>query len=425
MTLLHGIASRSDLPLPFWLVVLAAAVVLLVTFYFLFFAWKRPRYDDDDDGVAMPRLTRVVDGAPFRVGSRLLVGLIWLLAAIALVFGADRIDNPAVGFIYVWLWVGLVVISVLLGQIYAATNPLRSLLAWRGATCASEATPGSRLPGALALACFLYLELVLPGGTTLPVLRIAACLWLAWVLLGYALRPHWIERADPFEVYASTVAALSPWHRKQGVIYRMSPIRHLASWNPPRATSAVAVVLLGGTAFDAMSNTPRWQRMLQDSTIPAWIHGTIGLCVTIVIVAILYAVGCRFLDEGAGQRRTMDRLSPGLVPLIVGYCFAHYGTYFYLEGQRTAIRFNDPLGTGQNWFGFIEAAPNVDLFAFPTLVAWIQVLLIVGGHVLGVIVTHDIALRQPAGRIMHRQLPLLLVMVGFTVAGLLLMFGGS
>ena len=52
-----------------------------------------------------------------------------------------------------------------------------------------------------------------------------------------------------------------------------------------------------------------------------------------------------------------------------------------------------------------------------------QVGLIVGGHALGVLVSHDIALRSGVSGV-RPHLPLLLVMVVFTVGGLLLMFGG-
>ena len=110
------------------------------------------------------------------------------------------------------------------------------------------------------------------------------------------------------------------------------------------------------------------------------------------------------------------------MPLVVGYALSHYGTMLYLEGQRTAIRFNDPLGQGWNLFGFAEAAPSTTLFGFPMVVAIIQVLLIVGGHVLGVLVTHDIALRNGTHPLAV-HLPLLSVMVVFTMGGLLLMFG--
>lgn len=423
MTPLHGIASRSDLPLPFEAVLAGAGAVLLLTFWILLFAWRRPRYDDDT-GTPMPRLTRFVDSRPVALGLRVLVGAVWLLAAVALVLGADRIDNPAVGFIYVWLWVGLVVVSLPFGQVYAATNPVRSLLAWRGATVRHTDDRGSRVPGAIALLAFLFLELVVPGGVTLPVLRAAAAIWLIWVLAGALRSTAWIGRAEPFEVYASTVARMSPWRRRDGVIHRLGPLRNLASWAPPSGTWAVAVVLLGGTAFDALSNSAAWVRATQDSAVPAWLLGTAGLLSAVGLVWALYAIGCRPLRDGASLRATMDRYSTGLVPLVVGYCSAHYGTMFYLEGQRTAIWFNDPLGRGHNLFGFVEAAPDVTLFAFPAVVAWTQVLLIVGGHVLGVLVTHDIALRAPTVGTARHQLPLLVVMVAFTVGGLLLMFGG-
>lgn len=423
MTPLHGIASRSDLPLPFEAVLAGAGAVLLITFWILFFAWRRPRYGDDD-GTPMPRLTRFVDSRPVTLGLRLVVAAVWLLAAIALVFGADRIDNPSVGFIYVWLWVGLVVASVLFGGVYAFTNPVRSLLARRGATRVAVDVRGSRLPGAVALLGFLFLELVVPGGVTLPVLRAAAALWLVWTLAGALRSTAWIARAEPFEVYASTVARLSPWRRRGGVIHRLSPLRNLASWAPPTGTWAVAVVLLGGTAFDALSNSAAWVRATQGSGVPPWLLGSAGLLLAVGLVWGLYALGCGALRGGPALRETMDRYSPGLVPLVVGYCLAHYGTMFYLEGQRTAIWFNDPLGLGHNLFGFVEAAPDVTLFAYPSVVAWAQVLLIVGGHVLGVLVTHDIALRDGHGGAARRQLPLLAVMIGFTVGGLLLMFGG-
>lgn len=420
MTPLHGIASRHDLPLPFELVLAGAAAVLLITFWVVFFAWREPRYEEGG-GRPLPRLTTLVNSRTFDVLSRGLVAALWLLALVALVFGVDRIDNPVVGFVYVLVWVGLVVVGVLLGDVYRRTNPVRLLLLGRG-TREADSLAG-RWPGALALALFLYLELVVPGGVTLPVLRVGAAVWLAWVIVGALVRADWVERAEPFEVYSTTVSHLSPWRKQGGVIHLVNPLRNLASWAPPRNSWAIAVVLLGGTAFDAMSNTAWWQRMIQVSSTPDWAYGTVGLAGMIVLVGMFYAFGARFLDDGSGLFGTMDRLSPGLVPLVVGYCFAHYGTYLYLEGQRTLIRFNDPLGTGQNWFGFGETAPDVSLLAFPTAVAWAQVILIVGGHVLGVLVTHDVALRKPAGRILTRQLPLLLVMVGFTVGGLLLMFG--
>ncbi|HRA04890.1 MAG TPA: hypothetical protein PK963_05870 [Arachnia sp.] len=418
---MHGIASRGDLPLPFGLVLGGAAAVLLVTFWVVLFAWRVPRFRDHT-GTEMPRLTRLVDSPWFSRPLRVAVGLVWLLAAISLAFGVDRIDNPVFGFVYVLLWVGLVPVSLLFGAVYRRTNPLRLLLRFTGATGAppAGAPAGSRLPAAGALLVFLYLELVQPDGATLPVLRGFAAAWVAWVVVGVALRgQRWIAQADPFEAYASALARLSPWGRSgRGLLIWMNPLRNLGSWRAPRHLAALAAVLLGGTLFDALTNTAGWVRATQDLGPWSWPVATVGLVGSVAFIYGLFRFGTRpYGTLGA------DALAPGLIPLVAGYALAHYGTMLYLEGQRTLIRFSDPLGLGWNLFGVAEAAPGTALFAYPTVIAVAQVLLIVGGHVAGVLVTHDIAVRTHPDRIAV-HLPLLAIMVGFTVGGLLLMFGG-
>lgn len=419
MILLHGIASRHDLPLPFGLVVAAGAAALVITFWVALYAWRSPRYREES-GTEMPRLTRLVDARWFGAGLRAVGLAVWGLAAAALWFGVDRIDNPAVGFVYVWLWVGLVPAALLFGQVHRRTNPLRTLLWFRGATSPSHDEPtGSLLPAAGALAAFLFLELAQPGGATLPVLRWYAVAWVVWVVAGALVTPTWIARADPFEAFATAVARLSPWARSaRGLLMWTHPLRNLAAWRAPRGLTAMASVLLGGTLFDALSNTSWWVRATQGVE-----DGKTLLTAAALLVCMGLVLGLFRLGTLPYRGLSMDALAPGLVPLVVGYALAHYGTMLYLEGQRTLFRFSDPLGRGWNLFGMIEAAPDTTLFAFPTLVAVAQVVLIVAGHAIGVLVTHDIALRTaPSGARVH--LPLLAVMVAFTVAGLLLMFGG-
>lgn len=419
MTLLHGIASRHDLPLPFELVVAGGAIVLIMTFWVALFAWKRSKYEEQK-GRALPRLTRFVDSPVVSRSLRIVVAAVWVLMALALFFGVDRIDNPVLGFVYVLLWVGLVPLALLFGRIHRRTNPLRLLLRSAGATAPAPHQPRSSvLPAAVALMVFLYLELVQPGGATVPVLRWFAIGWVLWVVGGTLLRgQRWIGQAEPFEAYATTVARMSPWARNaEGVILWTNPLRNLASWPVPRHLALLTSVLLGGTLFDAMSNTAWWVRGTQELGAWLWPLSTLALVAAMGAIYGLFWVGTRPYKE-----LSMDALAPGLVPLVVGYALSHYATMLYLEGQRTVIRFSDPLGQGWNLFGMIEMAPATGLFMYPTFIAVVQVLLIVGGHALGVLVTHDIALRTaPSGAGVH--LPLLAMMVVFTMGGLLLMFG--
>lgn len=420
MILLHGIASRHDLPLPFWMVVMGGAVVLVATFWVALFAWRSPRFEERC-GRPLPRLTALVDARGVSRALRIVVAAVWLVALIALLFGVDRIDNPVFGFVYVWLWVGLVPASLLLGQVYRRTNPWRLLFSRSGATApAPYESTVSVLPAALALLVFSYLELIQPGGATLPVLRVFATGWVVWMVVGtLATSQRWIARADPFEAYASTVSRLSPWGRsRDGVIVLLNPLRNLASWKAPRHLAILCSVLLGGTLFDALSNTTWWVRSTQGLGDSAFVVATLALACCVAVVILLFRLGTL-----PYRNQSMDALAPGLVPLVVGYALSHYSTMLYLEGQRTLFRFSDPVGRGWNLFGMVEASPGTALFGFPMVVALAQVALIVGGHLLGVLVTHDIALRSSPGSV-KVHLPLLLVMVAFTVGGLLLMFGG-
>lgn len=430
MTPLHGIGSRQDLPLPFWLVVTGAAIVLVVTFALLLFAWREPRYEDES-GRPLPRLTRVVDAPVTTWVLRGVVAAIWLLAGVALVAGVDRIDNPVFGFIFVWVWVGLVPLSLLFGHVWRRTNPIRTLLAFMSVVTPSlrRRQPGrySVRPAALGLAAFLFLELVQPDRTTLPVLRGYAAVWLIVLLFGaLVVGRRWIAMADPFEVFASTIARMSPWGRtRSGQLMLTSPVRNLASWQVPQHLSWVCVVLLAGTAFDSFGNQTWWIQLVQNSPLPSWLWGTIGLLTMTAIVAVTYLAGCaglRSSDRSLAERANL--LAPGLVPIVAGYALAHYGTLLWLEGQRTALQFSDPLGRNWNLFGTAELGINTAIIEHLTLVACFQVLCIVGGHVLGVLVSHDIALRYlhtDRDRLLG-QAPLMAVMVFYTCMGLVLMF---
>jgi len=108
---------------------------------------------------------------------------------------------------------------------------------------------------------------------------------------------------------------------------------------------------------------------------------------------------------------------------VLGYVVAHYVTLLIVEGQRTAINFSDPLGRGWNVFGSAEMGVNSAIFNYPTAIALVQLGAIVGGHVLGIVCAHEKAVTLlPPDRALRGQWPLLLVMVGYTCAGLVLLF---
>lgn len=416
---MHGIASRHDLPLPFPLVLAGSGIALAVSVLLLWFAWRTPKLDRLH-GRPLPRLGRLLDAPVFRFLIRLLVFGTWTIAAAALVAGQDRMTNPVFGFLFAWVWVGLVPLSVLFGPLWRATNPLRSVQGVLYRLLRRDPTRGfvnlpARLgvwPASVGLLAFIWFELVEPNRTTLATLQGWALFWLVATLGGaLVFGSGWIAAADPFEAYASTVAELSPLRRVDGAWTLVNPLRGLMAAEPPAGAGAVVCVLLGGTAYDSFSNSSVWIGWVQSSTAPPELWGTGGLLAFVAIVSV-----CWLLATDGRPRRW----APTATPILVGYAIAHYFSLLVVEGQRTAIQFSDPLGLGWNLFGSAEMGVNAALFDHPVVTAIVQLAGILIGHVLGIVAAHEKAVQWGLGR--ARQLPMVAVMIFFTCSGLLLLF---
>lgn len=430
---LHGTASRHDLPLPFSYLVVGAGLTLALTFVVLLFAWRRPRYRRVG-GVELPVLTRIVDAPATRFLAQLVVLAVYAWAALALMAGQDLLTNPAFGFVYVWMWVGLIPVSLLLGQVWRATNPVRTMHRVLCALAGVDPDQGllrlpRRLgvwPAALGLFGFGWLELVQPDRTTLAVLRVWALAWFVLLVLGaIVFGARWIGAADPFEAYARSVAQLSPWRRVGDTLRAVNPLAGLTAWHPPPGAVGVLAALLGSTAFDSFANTSWWISNVQSSSVVTVLWGTGGLAGMILLVLVTFSLAAawmgRYGDRPAGS---YPRLMAGsLVPIVIGYAVAHYLTLLVIEGQRTAVFWSDPLGRGWDAFGTAGTAVDVGIVGQPTLVALLQAGAIVLGHLVGIVWTHEkVVALLPERDALRGQWPMLVVMVGYTCAGLLLLF---
>ena len=433
---LHGLASRHDLPLPFALVLLGAAAALVLSFVVLTTAWRGQRYPTLG-GLPLPRLTRVVDAPAVRLVASVAVLALYGWVGLALAVGPDRLTNPSFGFVYVWMWVGLVPASLVFGTWWRATNPLRTIHA--GLCRVARVDPNEGLvtlsprvgvwPAAAGLLAFGWLELVQPDRTTLPVLRLWAAVWLTALVLGAVVcGARWIGAADPFETYATTVASLSPWRRRDGELRLVHPLAGLTAWEPPPGTPAAVSVLLGSTAFDSFANTSWWIASVQGSAVPSVLWDTGGLLGMALVVFATFSAAACWMERYAADRTLARsayprRMAGSLVPIVVGYAVAHYATLLVVEGQRTAINLSDPLGRGWNVFGSAEMGVNSAIYNYPGAVAWLQLSAILGGHLLGIVAAHQKAVSLlPPTAARRGQWPMLAVMIGYTWAGLVLLF---
>jgi hypothetical protein len=117
-------------------------------------------------------------------------------------------------------------------------------------------------------------------------------------------------------------------------------------------------------------------------------------------------------------RRHATALATTLIPIAAVYFAAHYFAYLLIAGQATLGVIIDPFGLSWNPLGWGEYELWKGI-APAGLVWWIQVLLIVWGHVAAVFAAHRLALRgSTRGRALLAQAPLVCLMVLYTIAGL-------
>jgi hypothetical protein len=369
--LAHGLGGSSDLPIPYTYALIGAAWALTFTFAVVALAWRRPRFDSARPGRPLPaRLTSVVDAPVTRWAVAVAALLFAAWVAVAAVFGPQDGRNPLLGVFYVLLWVGLVALSLAMGPVWRALSPVRTL--YRLTPLARRAAPSAyphRLgywPAVLGLFSFVWLELASPDPGSLAAVKIWLVLYLAVTFAGtLVFGTRWCARADPFEVYGVAASRLSPLRR--------NPDGRMAIGNP----------------FDHLPSMP-----VRPGTV-------------------------------AARRELPGLMAHSLIPIVIGYVFAHYLTYLVERGQQTVIQLADPLGRGWNPLGRSHSQVSYALSMHPTVLATLKVCFVLAGHIAGVVAAHDRALHVlPKRHQVTGQLAMMMVIVGYTFTGRYLLFGG-
>jgi hypothetical protein len=423
--LAHGLGGSTDLPIPLSYALVGAAWALTFTFAVVALAWRRPRFDPDKPGHALPRwVTTTVDAPATRwvVAIAALAFAVWV--AIAGWFGPQDADNPLPSVFYVLLWVGLVALSLAFGPVWRAISPVRTLHRLLGRRSLGLRYPerAGYWPAAAGLFAFVWLELASPDPGSLGAIKVWVLIYLAVTLAGaLCCGQRWCARADPFEVYSVVASRASVFRRnRDGRIAVGNPFDHLPSLPVRAGTVAVLAVLLGSTAFDSFSAGPQWRGFVDSHAHSPWtatLMKTAGLLVFAGVVAATFWLAARTTGGVDAQRR---RELPGLmahslIPIVIGYVFAHYLTYLVERGQQAIILL----------LGLHDVSVHYVLSMHPSVLATVKVACVVAGHIAAVIAAHDKALRLlPAGHQLTGQLAMMLVMVGYTFTGLYLLFGG-
>lgn len=430
----HGIGSRGTLPLPLWQFSWAAIAALVLSFVGLGVLWKTPKLSTNATGRIVPGSAVLVKAGT--AVARVIGMVVFLLTLAAGLFGTD-IGGEAVNLapvsIYVALWVIVPIVVALTGDIWKAFNPFQTigLLFPEGD---ADTAPKHQWTAVALMFGFLFLELAHPFGDSPRILGYGMIVYTAVIIGGMARYGRiWLDRADAFGIAFSLIAAISPlWVDEDSNLRLRLPLSGLSTVDVRQGTMMLILTILGGTSFDGFSESPIFTDLVGRqngwSGVPAL---TIGLVLMILVAAVIYWTGSRSTSNVTDipQEEAANSFAPSLIPILWAYHIAHYAQLFVDQSQSFIFRLSNPFGNFDaegnpltDWFGTATGVVDLNLINVD-LIAWVQALAIVIGHVLAVLYAHDLAVT----RFNHKnaaksQQTMLFVMVLYSVAGLWLLF---
>jgi hypothetical protein len=458
--LAHAIGGAFQLPVPLWLYLLAAAVAVAASFIVTVVVTRRATDPD--------YRTVVVPDAFAAVLRRLLrgLGLLWWYGAIVVGFVvADISPLPAV-LLWIGIWVALPITAALVGNPWPSLSPFRTTfgaLEWLARRLGIERLdaglpypPGlARWPAVALFAAGLWCELILPGtqvATTVATLMAGyTVLTLAGMMLFGPVA--WLRNGELFEVLLGWLGRIGPVARRSMSRDLCAECGEMCSHNrcidcpecaaaaddgerraelrwwflgltesaPPGWSDAAFIVLvLAGVTYDGLRETAFGAALLDALLTP--ITGALGVtslaflltdtaAFALVVAAFILAFWVTLALTRALATRSAMRpaaYASTLLPIAAGYLIAHYLTLVIQGVVWLPSLLADPL---------MSLAP--DLGWIPVGAIWyLSVGAIVGGHIAGVVLAHRLALRDAPDRATVTGLPMLALMISYTVLSL-------
>lgn len=425
----HGIGGRGDLPVPLSYFVAGAVTVLIVTFAGLGVLWRKPRLQDLPDSRRL-----AVPGWRWLVMLLRVAGLAGLTLVVAAgLFGVDDSGrNPSPVLVWVGFWLVVPFAAAFVGNVYRLVGPWDSLacLGRLGSDVPTRNPGWSLWPATLLFVSFTWFELIYPDPSAPRLLALAAILYTALLLVAYEYvgRTTVSHQVDAFAVYNRLISGIAPLDLdpENGPHWR-GWLRKLPQLSEVRGLTVFVAAMIGTVSYDGLSATG-WYEETFGPFGSSILGGSVLLILSILLIGAAYWAACRFAAQSAGAgwtgRSVARRFAHTLVPIAFAYAFAHYFTLVLFEGQLLISTISDPFGLGWNLFGTVDRGIDFTLIS-PVGVWWVQVFVIVAGHVAGVVLAHDRALADfGSDTSLRSQYAMLGLMVVLTGLGLTILAAG-
>jgi hypothetical protein len=445
----HGGDRAFVLLLPTGYYLLGGTLAVAATFLLLAFIPK-----GISDRLATARLPLLTLRSPSPVATSLLSFLfLAFLVATGFAGSRDPLANPLPLTIWTLWWVGFTLATAVFGNLWAYLNPWTGpyrIVVRRAGQMKSPLRYPSWLgywPAIVLFLGFAWFELIdiAPDNPE----RLAVAVGAYWLFTFIALvlfgEEAWLDRAEPFSVFFRFIGWLSPlvWlpstpddDTRQRLSLAMPGAALIDRGALPPSGVLFILLTLASVSFDGLSKTFWWLGLNGINPLePPGRSGVLGintggLILTWEALAVVYtgAVLLGWLMAGRPGKpgALLGALVFSIMPISLGFHFAHYLTALLVNGQYAYTAASDPFGTGADVFslGHFHVTTSFLNTYEGTRAIWnAQTAGIVIGHVLAVLLAHELARRCIADNraLALSQLPLAAVMVGYTLFGLWLL----
>ena len=371
----HGVVNVGDLPIPFDIVLNSSALVVLITFVYLKVSWK--------ESIITPRQEVFNDKQNF-IGK--LFGIIILFLLVAPGIFGDESSKTSVAPLILWvfLWIGVPVLGLLFGDIYSKFNPL-NLFSLK-----------SDKPESVYFACILFIgltwfELVWRRpGNPLNIAVVLITLFVCVNLLRYFLKKSLIE-VDPLLLLHYLYSKLKLFNSKP---YFRSLLDNIGNLAKLRGIEYFVLLMIGTVTYDGLRETTFWYNQFGSRTDDMGFSTMMFLIMNLGTI-LFYRFACFFAIKVGGSDLKLNHVSNlfghTMLPIAFAYHVTHYLTLLLFESQTFFYRFNDPIGIGMNILNVEE--PTINYFIEPLVIWGIQVAVTLLGHMLSVVLAHDLAVK--------------------------------
>jgi hypothetical protein len=448
---LHGFGPRYDLPAPLLYYIFAGAGVVVISFVLV------AVFTGDQVGAkalqyprrAMPSVLPLARSPlPRAVGGT--IGVLTLVAIVVTgLFGsANPAFNPSEYLTWIYFWAGLVILSGLVGNLWYLLNPwtaIYDLVARFVRMGPARKLPNIGIwPAAAAYFAFACLELTTGMANRPWVVAILAIVYSVVTLAGMVFfgRDEWLEHCEAFTVLFGIVGRFSPIEAERdetGVINAV----YLRPWGVGLLKAAPSgwdrmffvILMLSTLAFDGILGTPAWQDFnvtLEPVWLPMGQFGfffvrTLGLTLLIAAFLLVFVAFIEMVIFFGNRKVDLVATATGfaytLVPIALVYNAAHNYSYVLVQSQVLIPLLNDPLQKGWHLWPAVAGLQPSFALAQASTVWFAQIILIVGGHVIAVFLSHLRAGERfrSAHKALLSQYPMLALMVIYTMTSLLIL----